>query len=577
MPAAFIELTALPLTPNGKVDRAALAALPAIPSSTRPAPTGAPANSAEATICRLYAELLGVDAVGVNDDFFRAGGHSLLATRLVARLRVVLKLEVPLRLVFESPTPRGLAAALVASQARADPQRHRTILHSPSRRARAVDDAVPLSAMQQRLWFLERLQPGTPAYHLHWLLRVQGPLDRAALQAAVDALVARHEVLRTAFTERAGVPGQVIAPQARVPIELMKGADAATIRELIARPFNLAVAPLLRVTVLENGPRDHRLLIVMHHLVADGWSFSVLSRELAAVYNAVRHDRPVNLPRLPLQYADYAFWQQAAIDNGSLTRQVDFWRNTLADAPPWLKLSAGSGADGPAAIADSHGAWLERLVPAATVAALRELAGDSGCTLFMVLLAGFKAVLGRLAGTSDVLVGTPVAGRSHSELEDLIGFFVNTLVLRTDLNGEPTFRQLLGRVRQTTLQAFEHADVPFEKLVEVLQPRRSLAHSPLVQVLFALHNQPQQPLELDGLLITPENVASDAVKFDLNLHAAEEGATLRLALAWRTGLYSAKAANSLLDHYVGLLQRLVATPDAALSALLAPVPAARGQ
>ncbi len=577
VPAAFIELTALPLTPNGKVDRAALAALPAIPSSTRPAPTGAPANSAEATICRLYAELLGVDAVGVNDDFFRAGGHSLLATRLVARLRVVLKLEVPLRLVFESPTPRGLAAALVASQARADPQRHRTMLRSPSRRARAVDDAVPLSAMQQRLWFLERLQPGTPAYHLHWLLRVQGPLDRAALQAAVDALVARHEVLRTAFTERAGVPGQVIAPQARVPIELMKGADAATIRELIARPFNLAVAPLLRVTVLENGPRDHRLLIVMHHLVADGWSFSVLSRELAAVYNAVRHDRPVNLPRLPLQYADYAFWQQAAIDNGSLTRQVDFWRNTLADAPPWLKLSAGSGADGPAAIADSHGAWLERLVPAATVAALRELAGDSGCTLFMVLLAGFKAVLGRLAGTSDVLVGTPVAGRSHSELEDLIGFFVNTLVLRTDLNGEPTFRQLLGRVRQTTLQAFEHADVPFEKLVEVLQPRRSLAHSPLVQVLFALHNQPQQPLELDGLLITPEHVASNAAKFDLNLHAAEEGATLRLALAWRTGLYSAKAANGLLDHYVGLLQRLVATPDAALSALLAPVPAARGQ
>jgi non-ribosomal peptide synthetase component F len=241
-----------------------------------------------------------------------------------------------------------------------------------------------------------------------------------------------------------------------------------------------------------------------------------------------------------------------------------------------LTLPAGSGTDAPASgFPDSHGAWLERRVPAATVAALRELAGVEACTLFMVLLAGFKAVLGRLAGTTDVLVGTPVAGRSHRELEDLIGFFINTLVLRTDLGGELTFRQLLARVRRSTVQAFENADVPFEKLVEVLQPRRSLAHSPLVQVLFALHNQPQQPLELAGLRITPENLASDTAKFDLNLHAAEEGATVRLALAWRTGLYGADAASGLLDHYVGLLQRLAAMPDAPLASLLAPVPAVR--
>ena len=206
------------------------------------------------------------------------------------------------------------------------------------------------------------------------------------------------------------------------------------------------------------------------------------------------------------------------------------------------------------------------------MAALHELAGEQACTLFMVLLAGFKAVLGRLAGTSDVLVGTPVAGRAHRELEDLIGFFVNTLVLRTQLDGVTTFRQLLERVRQSTLQAFDHAEVPFEKLVEVLQPRRSLAHSPLVQVLFALHNQPQQPLVLDGLRITPETVTSDTVKFDLNLHAVEEGGALHLALAWRTGLYSAETANGLLDHYVALLQRLVEMPDAALPVLLASIP-----
>ena len=353
VPSAFIELPALPLTPNGKVDRAALAALPAAPASTRDAPAGTPVNPAEAMLCRLYAEVLGVDAVGVDDDFFRTGGHSLLATRLVARLRAALQVDVPLRLVFEWPTPRGLAAALATAREearadqQADPQVMRLALRSPSRRARGVGGVLPLSAMQQRLWFLERLQPGTAAYHLHWLLRIEGPLDRVALQAAVDTLVARHEVLRTAFTERAGVPGQVIAEQVRVPVESVHGAGPATVGELIARPFDLAVAPLLRVTVLGNGPQDHRLLIVVHHLVADGWSFSVLSRELAAVYNAVRHHRPVLLSGLPLQYADYALWQQEAIANGSLSRQVDFWKDALSGAPPVAEV-ARSHLRGPA-------------------------------------------------------------------------------------------------------------------------------------------------------------------------------------------------------------------------------------
>jgi len=576
VPSVFIALPALPLTPNGKIDRAALAALPAAAASPRRTPAGTPGNPAEALLCRLYGEVLGVDTVGVEDDFFRAGGHSLLATRLIARLRAALQVEVPLRLVFEWPTPRGLAAALAAS--RADPERSRRPVPSPSRRARGVAGPLPLSAMQQRLWFLERLQPGTAAYHLHWLLHIEGPLDRAALQASVDALVARHEVLRTAFTERAGVPGQVVAEQACVPVDSVDGAGPATVGDLVARPFDLAVAPLLRVTVFGNGPQDHRLLIVVHHLVADGWSFSVLSRELAAVYNAVRHNRPVLLPELPLQYADYALWQREAIANGSLSRQVDFWKATLAGAPPALTLPGVNCADGQVpAIAGGHGAWAERIVPAATVVALHEVAGEQGCTLFMVLLAGFKAVLGRLAGTSDVLVGTPVAGRAHRELEELIGFFVNTLVLRTPLSGVRTFRQLLQRVRHVTLKAFDHAEVPFEKLVEVLQPPRSLTRSPLVQVLFALHNQPQQPLELDGLRITPETVTSDSVKFDLNLHAVEEGGALRLALAWRTGLYSAETANRLLDHYVTLLQRLAENPDADLPVLLAGIAEPQGQ
>jgi amino acid adenylation domain-containing protein len=559
VPAAFVWLPALPLTPNGKVDRRLLAALPAeAPTRAAVAAEAAPASATEALICQLYADVLGVASIGRDEDFFRAGGHSLLATRLVARLREALQAELPLRAVFETPTPRGLAAAVGQSGAVLQP--------GPVARSRPAGESVPLSPMQQRLWFLERLQPGTGAYHLHWLLRLRGPLDRAALQAAVAALLARHEVLRTAFVEQAGVPAQVISPPFPVPAGAALVATSADLRTLIAQPFNLAAAPLLRVHVLAKGPEDHQLLIVMHHLIADGWSFSVLSRELAAVYNAACRGAAAPLPALPLQYADYALWQQDALASGQLEQQLKFWRIALAGAPPLLALPGDVPVDGGRpAVAGSRGAWDERIVPAETIAALRELAVAQGGTLFMALLAGFKAVLGRLAGVDDVLVGTPVAGRTHRVLEDLIGFFVNTLVIRTDLKGEPTFRELLGRVRQTTLRAFDHADVPFEKLVEVLNPRRSLAHSPLVQVLFALHNQPQLPLELDGLQVTTETVAGDRVKFDLNLHAAEEGGAVRLALAWRTDLYSAEAIRHLLDHYLALLKGVVVAPDVPLT------------
>ena len=585
VPAAFVWLPSLPLTPNGKVDRGALLILPVgaataatgtsfeerlsdvgdVTVAAKAAPTGA----VEALICQLYAEVLGVAVIGVDEDFFRAGGHSLLATRLVVRLREALQTPVLLRAVFESPTPRALAAAVGGSRLKA------LLPSGPTARRRGASGSVPLSPMQQRLWFLERLQPGTGAYHLHWLLRLRGPLDRQALQVAVDALVARHETLRTALVEQAGVPGQSISPPFSVPVGAATAATPADIRALIALPFDLSTAPLLRVTVLVAGPGDHQLLIVMHHLIADGWSFSVLSRELAALYNGARRGAVPSLPALPLHYADYALWQQEAAVSGRRLQQLEFWRSALAGAPPLLALPVQMVRP---VVASNRGAWVDRVVPAETVAALDALALSRGCTLFMVLLTGFKAVLGRLTGVDDVLVGTPVAARTHQSLEGLIGFFVNTLVLRTDLKGAPTFRELLGRVRETTLQAFDHADVPFEKLVEVLRPRRSLAHSPLVQVLFALHNQPQQPLELDGLEVRVQTVQSDTVKFDLNLHAAGEGGCLRLALAWRTDLYSAGQINNLLDQYVGLLQEVAAVPDLTLawSPVKAPVGATVG-
>jgi amino acid adenylation domain-containing protein len=562
VPTAWAWLDALPLTPNGKVDRAALRTRPVAPPAPAVEPVDvAPATELEATIGGLCAGLLGVDAFGPEDDFFRRGGHSLLAARLVARLREALQREVPLRLVFDAPTPRGLAAALDAAMPGGP-------VPTPAPRSRQPGAAVPLSAMQQRLWFLERLRPGTAAYHLHWLLRLDGPLDRAALQAAVDGLVARHEVLRTAFTAEAGIPAQVIRDRLPVPVVEVPVADP---QALIAAPFDLAAGPLLRVTVIAEGPQAHRLLIVLHHLIADGWSFQVLGRDLAALYDAALRGCPPELPALPLQYADYALWQQDPGRQARLSGQLEYWRGALAGAPPLLRLPGAEPAI--AAPVGDAGAWQSRVLPAAAADALRALALDRGCTLFMVLLAAFQALLARRAGLDDVLVGTPVAGRSHRALEDLIGFFVNTLVIRTRLDGGPTFAGLLGRVREASLRAFEHADVPFEKLVEVLKPRRSLAHSPLCQVLFALHNQPQQPLALTGLRVRAEAVATDTVKFDLNLHVAEEAGTLRVALAWRTGLYSAEVAGTLLDQYVALLAAVADGPHRPLADLLAAVPA----
>ncbi|MDH5254635.1 MAG: amino acid adenylation domain-containing protein, partial [Gammaproteobacteria bacterium] len=384
VPSDFFVLPALPLTPNGKVDRAALTVAgapsreigvrpefpdvsdrlgPGNPGLTPISREGAPATALEATICRLFADVLAGGAIDAHTDFFRAGGHSLLATRLMARLREELRREIPLRLLFETPTPRGLAAGLGRRASL------RQATSSPAPRARLPGEAVPLSPMQQRLWFLERLQPGTAAYHLHWLLRLRGPLDRAALQAAVDAVVARHEVLRTVFVERSGVPCQLISASLRIAVEVQTAADPAA---LVRRPFDLAAGPLVRVTLLADGPRDHRLLVVIHHLVADGWSFGILARELAAAYNAACRGSAAGLPELPLQYADYALWQQEAMEDGRLGRQLAYWREALAGAPPLLELPGAnprnvSGPDG------SRGEWADRTIPAAVVSALRDL------------------------------------------------------------------------------------------------------------------------------------------------------------------------------------------------------------
>ncbi|MCL4777493.1 MAG: amino acid adenylation domain-containing protein [Gammaproteobacteria bacterium] len=543
-PARFEFIERLPLTPNGKLDRRALPA-PADAGAAATLAPGAARSALEATLCELFGAVLGSDAaVGVHDDFFALGGHSLLATRLVARIRDTLEVELPLRTLFEAPTVAGVAAALAIGAAAPMP--------GVARREAAA--SAPLSWPQQRLWFLEQLEPGNDAYHLHLAFRLRGTLDATALQAALDDLVARHEVLGSTITL---VDGEALQhPGTAAPLRLASAAvdsDAqadALLREWIARPFDLAHGPLLRVLLLDVAAGERLLLLVMHHIVADGWSMAVLLHELSLLYNARLAAVPARLAPLPVQYADYALWQRDLLQSARMQAQIEFWKQRLAAAPETVSLPT----DRPRPAVQRHrGAWFRLTLPPALVDGLRALAQREHATLFMLLLAGFQALLSRHGGDEDILVATPVAGRSHSALEGLVGFFVNTLVLRGDLRGNPTLAELLARTRRSALDAFAHAELPFEKLVEILQPRRSRAFAPLAQLFFVFHSQPRSPLCLDGASATPELVETGRVKFDLALHVAEEGRGLVAAFAYDSDLFDEQTVSMLAGGYARLL------------------------
>jgi amino acid adenylation domain-containing protein len=565
LPTEFVWLPELPLNPNGKLDRAALQAV--VPADAGQGSASADdeerASPLEAQLCALFASVLGRRRVGRHEDFFALGGHSLLATQLIARIRDALQIELPLKTLFMSPTPAGIAASLPVARVVSAPVPPQPL---------AASGLAPLSPVQQRLWFLDRLQPGSPVYNLAWSFRLRGVLDLPALQTAVDALLARHAVLRTRFVEIDGEPRQAVAAQLSLPLSVLAAEppDAAggwearlkTCLQLLR--FDLAHGPLLQFIVLPIAEDDQVLAIVVHHIIADGWSLGILGRELSAHYNAALVGESPALPALPLQYADYAIRQRAALEGGELQRQLDFWRATLADAPPFLELPT----DRPRPALSTHrGARCFRLLPPELQAALKALAQAEGCTLFMVLLAGFDLLLARYAGSEDIVVGTPIAGRPRTELEGLIGFFVNTLVLRTGLHGNPRFRELLQRVRQATLEAWAHADVPFEQLVEQLRPPRSTGRSPVFQVLFNLHNEPAGRLELSGIEVTPLAVDRGTAKFDLSVSLTEGSAGLAVNFEYSTDLYLAASMQRMLDDFAALLAAVVATPDARLNSL----------
>jgi amino acid adenylation domain-containing protein len=470
VPAAYVRLEALPLTPNGKVDRRALPA----PEGDAYARRGyeAPVGETEAALAEIWSELLKVERVGRHDHFFELGGHSLLAVQVISRVRQVLGAEVALADLFERPALADLARAIDDAV--------RTELPPIERVDRG--ERLPLSFAQARLWFLEQLDDLGGTYHIPTQMRLQGELDRGALRRALDAILARHEALRTTFVEVEGEPVQRIAAESRFHLlehDLGGHPDAAAeMRRLAAEeagaPFDLERGPLIRGRLVRLATDDHVLLMTMHHIVSDGWSMGVLTRELGTLYDAFRRGEENPLPPLPIQYADYAAWQRHWVDGEVLREQTAYWKATLTGAPELLELPA----DHPRPARQSHAGAVAGLeLDEELTAGLRSLGRRHGTTLFMTVLAGWAAVLGRLSGQHDVVVGTPSANRGRAEIEGLIGFFVNTLALRVELSGLPTVAELLEQVRARSLGAQENQDIPFEQVVELVQPVRSMAHT----------------------------------------------------------------------------------------------------
>ncbi|WP_327072450.1 amino acid adenylation domain-containing protein [Kitasatospora purpeofusca] len=517
VPTAFVLLDALPLTPNGKTDRKAL-----------PAPDGdrrdldavyvAPRDEREEALCALFAKVLGVPAVGVHDSFFDLGGHSLLATRLVSQIRAALGAEVQVRALFETPTVAGLAARLAAEDPDRAPGAPRPALAPEARPAE-----LPLSFAQRRLWFLDRLEGPSATYNIPMAVRLTGPLDTDALRAALADVVERHEALRTVFPDTGGVPRQhVLDPAAARPVLTVTEqpeatAAAAAVRTAARHTFDLARRIPLHAELLVHGPERHTLVLVVHHIAADGWSVALLGRDLATAYTARLGGRPPQWAPLPVQYADYTLWQHRLLggqdDPDSLrTEQLAYWRQALAGLPERIALPADR--PHPASVTHRGGTvalqWDAQLHTAVTTLARRHDASE-----FMVVHAALAALLHRLGAGDDIPLGATVAGRTDAATEDLVGFFVNTMVLRADLSGAPTFRELLARVRERGLDGYAHQDVPFEFLVDALRPARSTAHHPLFQVLLAWQNVPDAVLGLPGLTEEAVPVDSGGARMDL--------------------------------------------------------------
>ncbi|HEX6747842.1 MAG TPA: amino acid adenylation domain-containing protein, partial [Longimicrobium sp.] len=564
VPSAWVRLDRLPLTANGKLDRCAL---PEPEPAAADARTAAPRTPTEEILAQLWAEVLRTESVGVDDDFFALGGHSLLATRLLARVQNALGVVVPLRALFEGPTVAELAA-------RVEEMRRAGLPVLPPVVPVDRDRPLPLSFAQERLWFIDRLEGGSAPYNIPTALRLGGALDVGALERSLGEIVRRHESLRTVFREVDGSPVQVIAPFSgfALPVDDLSGLHETAhetevrrrAREDAARPFDLAEGPLFRAALLRVAAEEHVLMLCVHHIVTDGWSSGILLRELSALYAAYREGSDSPLAELPVQYADYAVWQREQLQGEALDRQVGYWKERLAGAPALLELPT----DRPRPPVQSHRGARERFdLPLALLDRLQALGRGEGATLYMVMLSAFQLLLSKYSGSEDIVVGSPIAGRTRKEVEELIGFFANTLVLRTDLSADPTFRELLGRVREGTLGAYEHQEVPFEKLVAELQPERSLSHAPLFQVMFILQNVEGGGGPLAGLRMAGVDAEWETTRFDLSLTAVPHDGGVHGTVEYSTDLFDRSTIRRMLGHLARVLEQVAADADVRLSRL----------
>jgi len=566
MPSAFVVLETLPLTPNGKVDRRALPAPEKFPELEES--FVAPRTQIEEILASIWSNILSIDTVGVHDNFFLLGGHSLLATQVISRVCDTFDIELPLRNLFAAPTIAELAEQV--ENLLHSGQSVKTLPLLPIPRS----ESIPLSFAQARLWFLDQLQPNSAFYNIPLALHLRGQLNIPALESSINEIIQRHEALRTNFATIEGQPVQVIASTKNfklLVVDLLHLPESE--REIEAqrfvnkeanRPFNLEREPLFRGMVLQLGETEYILLLTMHHIISDGWSLGIFVRELTELYKGFCTEKPSILPELPVQYADFAVWQRQWLQGEILETQLDYWKQQLKNAPNLLELPT----DRPRSpVQTFRGRYYYAALSKKLSAELTTLSKQAGVTLFMTLLAAFQTLLSRLSGQDDIVVGTPVAGRNRREIEGIIGFFVNTLVLRTDLSGNPNFEQLLSRVKEVALQAYTHQDLPFEQLVDVLQPTRDLSYTPLFQLMFALDDVLVPSVELPELTVKPYAVEISTAKFDLTLSMENTADGLVAEWEYNVDLFDEATIARMTGHFQTLLEGIVANSQQQISEL----------
>jgi amino acid adenylation domain-containing protein len=566
-PSVLISMESFPLTSSGKINRKVFPA-PDQSNIERAQEYTAPRNQTEEILCGIWSQILKIEKVGVNDNFFDLGGHSLLATQLMSRIRDAFEVELPLREFFETPTITSLAMEI--EKARMKDQ----TLTAPPLEPVSRDGDLQLSFAQQRLWFLDQLAPNNAFYNIPGAIRLNGELNIQALEKSVHEIVIRHESLRTTFSSVKGKPVQVIHPELTINIEktdishLSDDEQDSQSKRLATdeaqKPFDLEKGPLVRVQLIKLQDTDHVVMFTMHHIISDGWSIGVLIEEIAALYNAFNNDQDSPLPDLPVQYVDFSAWQRQWLQGEILEKQISFWKDQLGVNPPVLELPT----DFPRpSIQTFNGNTLSMTFPEDLSQRLKEYSQKQGVTLFMTLLAAFQSLLHRYSGQDDILTGSPIANRTHSETERLIGFFVNTLVLKSNFSDNPDFRTLLKRVRETTLGAYAHQDLPFEQLVEALQPDRDMSHSPLFQAAFILQNVPIGALELPGLTMSPVEAERGTAKYDLTLTTAETAHGIECHLEYNTDLFEAETIERMHQHYKILIEGILADHKQKISSL----------